>query len=59
MGHPLGIFLFPVRSRSLSRTGVTRVTARVLRTLHSKKFELRDSPAGRDSFQWMPVHNVS
>ena len=59
MGHPLGIFLFPVRSRGPSRTGVTRVTARVLRTLHCKKFELRDSPAGRDRFKWMPVHNAS
>ena len=51
MGHPLGIFLFPVRSRCLSRTGVTRVTARVLRSLHSKKFELRDSPAGQGQLQ--------
>ena len=30
---------------------MTRVTARVLRSLHSKKFELRDSPAGQGQFQ--------
>ena len=61
MGHPPGnfVFPFPVWSRCLSRTDVTRVTARGLRTLHSKKFDLRDSPARRDNFQWMPVRNAS
>lgn len=41
-----------------SQAHVTGVTARVHSSLHSESFEMRNSSANRDRFEWIPVHNV-